>query len=1265
MMPHAMPWILAEPSDGITLVAAERAVILRAENLDVTHTARLRDCVPRTRLGHLLPALIPQLIEMGLASTGGETVELPYANFAALSAHEIDAFDDVAPSAPFSLELRSSGWLGSDTLHYYYRFYLGPEAVPLSRRGCFVRRREVIYRLDPQSYALIEAIDSFNALPAAMKTAPEAWLRFAEIRGLADGVGAQLDRFLHEERVIVPPRIGVDIQTDEHGRITFVPTVDGPADAGFAAAFLGQDDIDEVYTVGGAEGARVRIVLNQDQREALRRMQRVRRIGGSERAKILRNPQAVFDGVAGAVDIEPEAFGPRVRGIGDFPFATQPYIQRGSGIFDDPPPGDPGSQPCVAGLHCSYADGHEEDVTFASSDDLSAVHQAVHEAYRSGAGTVDINGKSVVVDHDFVQAIDELTEHLLPERRRNQEAGTKRQRRFLLIYTNEGALEYEEDVPEATLAAAPELPRALLRPDVLKPHQLAGLAWLQRCFRMNRRGCLLADDMGLGKTLQVLTFLAWAIEQGELAKDSADPEQQPWDPILIVAPLVLIESETWLNDARSFFAGDGAIFQPWVVLRGGELQSFRRPDVAGQETRLGESVLDLDKLRSRRVVLTNYETITNYQHSFARMKDRWSIIVTDEAQEYKIPNTKISHALKSLSPRFRVACTGTPVETRLLDVWNLFDFLQPGHLLGSASDFARVYECGGEDAAPNIAGLKARLKYGSADSFVLRRDKRQLPDLPPKTEHPLRADLSPEQRATHLELLAAVRQGTHPLSVIQQLMHLYQHPALVPTYQPLPTSAALERCPKLQAVVDCLRQIQARREKVLIFTRTLNMQLLLSQIIFDVLQSETGIVNGSSSRGGGKTSRKATLREFRERPGFAALILSPDVAGLGLTLTEANHVIHYGRWWNPAKEAQATDRAYRIGQTREVRVYYPISVDPLRQFETFDEKLDALLRRRHGLAAEFLAPLPTDEELQNELIGEVIEMDTPVPSPTARARDSMIPLDQMDLLFAHAEQSAGREVHLAPKYGNEGVHVLSVAADGVRLAHCVMSPPGTTIEAADITTALRLIDAYRARHLRRFGRAVNFHSVVICSEAPSRSAREAARNRADLVEVATILSSLREQITSAARLALIEDRRLASPADVVSALQRSLLRMAGSADTAPAPNLRHEADEWIDALMATSRYAEQRSARARASITEDRIREVLRALAERGDRLTRLALAQRIGLSLPRVTGLLAVLADLLNVDGYPVLAIDEESSTVTLNRSLLERQFGLADGPG
>jgi SNF2 family DNA or RNA helicase len=502
-------------------------------------------------------------------------------------------------------------------------------------------------------------------------------------------------------------------------------------------AFAARNGVDEVYALDHATEGRVYVALNEQQREVLRRMQKVRRLSGADKTKVLREPQAVFDGVSDALDLSD--YGPRVKGIGDFPFIAQPYYRANTGIFDSIEREHHGrDENFTAGLQCRYADGATADVQFASRQEIFDLHRAAQEAFRSGKGTVEVQGKSILVDHQFVRAMDELAAQVNQKPTKKEDDKT---RRYLLIHNNDAELEYDEGKAETGDKTQDEckleLPQALKPSVSLKPHQREGVAWLQHNYLLSssgRRGCLLADDMGLGKTLQVLIFLAWLIERGEIA-ENINPDLPPFKPILIVAPLILIENETWLGDMKTFFAGEGSLFLPHIVLRDKALKDLRT--TKGKETELGQPALDLARLRQHRVVLTNYETIVGYQHSFARMD--WSIVVTDEAQEYKTTNTKISHALKSLNPRFRIACTGTPVETRLGDVWNIFDFLQPGPLLGSASEFRSNYEAPLQDpqsADEVLNTLKAKLRFNRPDAYLLRRDKKtSLPGLPSKHEH--------------------------------------------------------------------------------------------------------------------------------------------------------------------------------------------------------------------------------------------------------------------------------------------------------------------------------------------------------------------------------------------------------------------------------------------------------------------------------------------------------------------------------------------------
>jgi hypothetical protein len=995
----------------------------------------------------------------------------------------------------------------------------------------------------------VEVINSFNALPAEKKSGRDAFIKFSQIKELAEGVGAQLDEFLSRERVIVPSSIGLDLVVEPNNRISFAPKIDGVPQEALREAFMASDDIAEVYSMDDESGGRVRVVLDEPQREVLKRMQRVRHLGGAEKSEVLRDPASVFDGVAASVDI---GFGPRVQGVGDFPFVARPYVQGiSSGVFDDPDSREH-AQPrkLDAGLKLRYANGAEEDIRFTSRDDLLRFFNDVKSNRENGQGFIDFRGKTVSVDEQFVSALNEQVNRLFPTQTSSSPT-EKARRKYLLIITNENELGFEVPGEVELKDFKVVLPESIHK-DKLKDHQLLGLEWLQRNFRLQRNGCLLADEMGLGKTLQVLTFLAWAIERGDLAKDSSNIDAAPWDPILIVMPVTLLENETWIDDMQKFFAGKGSVFQPYLTLHGSRLREYSRKDVQGSETEIGQPKLDLERLRQNRVIFTNYETIVNYQHSFAKMKDRLSIVVTDEAQEYKTPSTKISHALKSLSPRFRVACTGTPVETRLLDVWNIFDYLQPGQLLGSAKQFTDRYEKPIHETAEigskeSLSSLRSKLGYGSRNAFVLRRDKSSLKGLPMKHEHTMNCLLSPSQREWHLDIIQRAKEGgpnNHPFGLLQQLMLVYQHPSLVPHYDPPAPKQAVGDCPKLAETVALIRRIHKLGEKVLLFARSLNMQDLLKRVIECEFGIDVDILNGQVTRRGStkglKNTRKDIVDRFKNSEGFSAIILSPDVAGVGLNLTQANHVIHYGRWWNPAKEAQATDRVYRMGQTKDVHIYYPIAKDPKGFFETFDEKLDGVIRRRRDLAAEFLAPMPSEDEMQREIFDRVVE--TPATTETIKSMSPndvrLLPWDRFEALIALLEEKRGTKVILTPRGGDDKADVIAIRGNHVRLIQCKHSSWSAYIDADVVAEVIGAIDLYRIRHLRSLPQSMSLFPVIVSNGTFTSMARKEAMARdVELVGDLELWKLLSQTPCTRAEIEAMENRRSESMRDVQAGLK--------------------------------------------------------------------------------------------------------------------------------
>jgi len=1120
--------------------------------LELTETSSIGGIASQTEstLGNSLPTLIPQILELGRATAeGAGSILISYDDLYALEREGIKVFEDIVPWAPFVLEIHSTGSLGTPAFRYNYRFYLGTRQVYPKQYGAFASHSGKTYRLDHSTFSLLRAIDDANVAAGCSEMDSGAWIRFSDIKGLAEDVGAQLDSYIHRERVVIPSEIGVDIDADERGRISLVPNIDGVAPDVLKRSFLHFGEAQDIYSMDHPDGGRIRVILGEKQKEAFRRMQKIQSVFGTEKARVLSNPAAVFDGVADVVRLDD--LGPRVEKIGKFPFVSRPYLGS-TGVFDPDTEGE-GGQPPVIGIECQYPDGKRERIEFKSTAEFKDLLHQVKLSQSEGKGVVEFRGVTITLEPDFIRGMDELGKRILHGGSGSREPLPEKDGRYLLIYRNEDEIDYVEQETGGTISTfAPTLPKAFLDPTLLKNHQIEGVAWLELNYALSshgRRGCLLADDMGLGKTLQVLTFLAWIIEKGDLSADGDDPESPPWNPILVVTPVILLEDRTWIREVEKFFAQNGSIFTPYLILHGKNIKDLRNGGPGGRETVVGEPVLDLDRLKKNRIIFTNYETVVNYQHSMARIK--WAAVVTDEAQEYKTPSSKISHALKSLDPGYRIACTGTPVETRLLDLWNIFDFLQPGSLLGSKVEFSDKYEkplaAEAESRSEILGGLKNRLRFQKRDSYVKRREKNELTDLPLKHEHVIDCHLSEAQREMHEDFIGRLRSSgpEHHLSMIHNLMFLYQHPDLVRSRDGILRLTAKEiigACPKLGAVLGALSGIRMKGEKVLIFTRSLVMQQVLAKTIGETFGLRVDIVNGGTKRNvdtkSGSDTRKGIIDRFKAQSGFNVIVLSPDVAGYGLTLTEANHVIHYGRWWNPAKEAQATDRVYRIGQDKEVHVYYPIAKDPRGVFKTFDEKLDALLARRRDLAKDFLMPMPGENDLGRDLLDDILgkEKTSDQPSHLTMNDVCLLPWDRFESLVALLEQKAGRETIVTPSSGDQGIDVLSRQDNNVRIIQCKHSSFAAEIEEEVLGEVLCAFDGYRTRYFA--GSMLGMNAVLVTNgKIPERVQKMAREHGITLICGYNFEKLLSKYPCTLAEVELTEEFRCRSIREVANRIE--------------------------------------------------------------------------------------------------------------------------------
>lgn len=436
----------------------------------------------------------------------------------------------------------------------------------------------------------------------------------------------------------------------------------------------------------------------------------------------------------------------------------------------------------------------------------------------------------------------------------------------------------------------------------LRPYQLAGLNWLWFCAQTGLGACL-ADDMGLGKTIQVLAAL--------LRKKEEQPDAPP---ALLIVPASLIGN--WKSEAEKF--------APSLNL----FIAHRSAD--GTEPH--PTCADL--------VITTYGMLTRLTWL---AETTWSWIILDEAQAIKNHATRQSRAVRGLQADVRFALTGTPIENRLADLWALFDFLNPG-LLGSAAQFARFTQ-----SSAQYAPLRKLVS-----PYILRRlktDKSVISDLPDKTEMKVYCGLSVAQTKLYQqsvqELLKELKESEEGMQrkglVLTYLMRFKQicnHPAQATGHGEYTSSQSA----KFQRLESLCAEVESRGEKVIIFTQFKEITEPLAECLAAVFGRRGLILHGGTPI----KKRQQMVESFQREDGPPFFVLSLKAGGTGLNLTAASHVIHFDRWWNPAIENQATDRAYRIGQKRNVLVHKFITSG------TLEEKIDQLLTDKQNTADQIL-----------------------------------------------------------------------------------------------------------------------------------------------------------------------------------------------------------------------------------------------------------------------------------------------------------------------
>lgn len=1123
----------------LVVFAEEAGVYFSAKGLALNRTVNWPR--PLSALGERLAHRIPTLIENGQADITSQGVFLSYEQIAGLSEEDAELFDSLCSWSPLSLELSAYSAIGNPDFRLRTRFLLGDLEVDPLRVGAFIHLRETVYRLPPATYQLLKLVEDINRWPAERKrNRHEVLLHWSEIRAFVGEAGTELDRYLREEQVAAPERVHIDLHVDDAERVSVVPTFDDVPEGALHKEYLRFQDIQQIYDLSDSEGARLRIVIRPEVQRALDRIKRLRRLSGREKDRLLSDPtQLLCDDPEGDI-ADLLRFGPRVKGIGEYPSHVQAFISSGEKWNDLGEEADGGVQLLRGGLECIDHAGERKILYFSSSEQAQQLLTEMRQAHSTQQPVVEYEGVRLPVRPGLIADLDKVVQEL--DRGLEQvpriKAPVKAPRTGVLIYDHLEKIEYSEGAPEqgANFQSSFIRPTALLPEVVLKEHQIEGISWLQQAFqRTSVKGVLLADDMGLGKTLQVLTFLAWVIEHP--LKDTLGCDSGPYNPILVVAPLILLDEAGWGAEIARFFKSSH--FMQYQILHGRELSRLRREK--GTEAVLSRPLLDIDAIRKNRLVIANYETVANFSLTFATIP--WSIVVADEAHTFKDPNTRIAYTLKALRADFRLALTGTPIQNRLLDLWNLVDFLQPGPLLGSAREFETQYErrsAGEDEVKAATAQLRERLRINRHDALLLRRTKGEhLSGLSQKHELVIHCPLTEEQRRLHVSFIqqAQASQGIgSAFSLLSSLNKLCQHPVLLNGGMVSDNPATLVTASnKVHAVIDKLWEIRRRQEKALIFAWFRDAQEILKRVIENEFGLDVHIVNGQTRGTGSQmlTARTRMIKEFEEKPGFNVLILSPEVAGVGLTIVKANHVLHYGRWWNPAVEDQATDRVYRIGQERDVEVCYFVATDPSGRFKTFDEHLHSLITRKRRNAENFLAPQADAETLQSELLHEVREeagvggeaVDVPA-IVTPQAVSALSPME-FEALVAAMLEAEGYTAVLTPRSNDRGIDVVGVGAAEVFFVQCKHAQDGRAFDRNAIDEVTNG-ETYYTPHLlphKLLGRRPRL-MVAANGEADSRTCQDADQRGVHLVTGHSLFKRLEKAKVTRPMLDRVEGQRV-------------------------------------------------------------------------------------------------------------------------------------------
>lgn len=888
---------------------------------------------------------------------------MPYDYVVDLSSEDCELFA-LPERNPYQISINADGTVGYNDLHYVFNVLKpdGQQFVNPKIVGCILYiDKDRQYILSKEQYKLVKLLTESNLTVPQLdrrELTEYSLTNLGRIQRHAKKSDTRLDAVLSEknQKIILPENLDVEFCDDGKGNIEITPVIleEGTGDElskenqqKFLKEFE-RPGVRSVYKSRTDEG-NIKFVIPSKVRDGLQKIKDINKAKltpqDAERftkqpRELLEDEVFIFRKKEGVVsktsdnDIEEESVWKELPQEGEC--VTAEYSDRVKGMTN-------------IRRAIYYGSGHKTDWLGqeGTSEEVNKQDAPINDMEKEAKSTTEAQ-ESNKLKEESEEMSDEgrfLTEH------HNNQFSNDDNEEDVKEYVKTGPMALDIK-PNFELADySPDLhPRkgamdasALKEEISLYDYQEDAVNWMFKAWTEGYKGVLLADDMGLGKTLQTLAFIA------ELKKGSGSSCNKP---ILIVGPTALLTN--WENEYNKFLNSN--VFSGVTALHGASIKKYQTGDLAPNQKK--KLILDID---SKTIALTTYETLRDYQFSFAEVE--WGIIIVDEAQKIKNPSTGVTTSIKAMNYDYAICLSGTPVENSWTDLWSIMDFVHPMYLR-TLREFREKYISRLKDLNGDIHGIEklgVELKKSLNPLFLRRMKKDKLQGIPKKEVHVCRLNMPKYQKERYIAVLEEARRDeVHPLVTIAKLRDISLHPDLsikqLDKFYQMDAWDVINQSARLIQTFDILQEIKKNDEKALVFVVSKKMQNILRHLIKSVFNITVNPpINGTMNG----IARQRTIDKFNSIEGFGVLILSPEAAGVGFTITSANHVIHLSRTWNPAKEDQATDRVYRIGQKRDVHVYLPLACNG-HLGNSFDEKLNELLDYKRRLSENVMFPTGDD-----------------------------------------------------------------------------------------------------------------------------------------------------------------------------------------------------------------------------------------------------------------------------------------------------------------